>query len=200
MPYKAKLNDYVSYKDGDELKYGIVTAVGETDFTVTTQGKTKKGALEDFKDIESSAWAKMKIRAVPNIVEVLENMVFATGYHLFRGHRFMGSENMSFLIADLIHEYLTKQLSEGMMDIFIPSIVDEDADAFFLATDATDALKKGPVVALVQQCVQRFIYGKSWSHNIMSNLLGNTGVMYLSNIADRMIYQDEKKVPKYRYK
>jgi len=200
MVYEAKLNDYVSYKDGGEVKYGVVTGVGESAITVTTEGKTATKAQSEFAEIAKSEWAKAKIRAIPNFVEVLENAVVSGGIHWFRGNGVLGQLNMSFLFADLVHEFVTKQLSEQVMDMFIPEFIEKDADAYFLMSDGTDALKKGPVVAIIQALILKMIYKKPFAFQLVPNLLQNTVTMYLSNVGDRMFYQDKKKTPQYRYK
>ena len=202
MPYEAKKGDYVSWKssaaDDAETFYGQVTAVAKNkDVTIKkADEETAESPAQqsNFHKLAKSAWARMKIRAKPNFRELAENVAFASAYHpLIMKNSIMGAENISFLLADATHEFLLKGFAEQIMDMLKPTSLTKDGDAFFQMADISDSLRKVPFVVGLQQVFQRILYKKGWGHQIVSNLLGGTGVLYASNVADRMFYSEDGK-------
>ena len=103
------------------------------------------------------------------------------------------------MIADAIHEFVTKGFAEQIMDVFGPTSLEKDGDAFLQMSDVTDAGRKLPFLFALQQLTQKFLFKKTFGHQAMSNLFGNAGILYLSNVADRMFYADADKTPNYTY-
>jgi hypothetical protein len=142
----------------------------------------------------------MKMRAKPNAIELAENVVGSSIYHaLVQKNGLFGAENICFLLADATHEFLTKGLAESMMDMFGPSALEKDGSDFFQMTDISDAARKLPFIVGFQQVYQKLFFKKHLSHQVMSNTLGGFGVLYASNLADRMWYSDTSKTPNYTY-
>ena len=209
MPYEAKVGDFVSWKDADKVRYGAVTAASQSSITVKpykkkTDGSEDSGitgAASALSDLQKSSWARMKFKAKPNMIEVAENAVVASGFHaLIMKNKLFGAENMSFLIADTLHEFLTKNMAASMADMFKPYQLTEESGAIFQTADIWDSAQKLPFVTILQQGIQKFVFRKQLNHQLMSNLLGNAGIFYLSNIGDRMWYGDDAKTPAYEYK
>ena len=209
--YTPKKYDYVSWTEGtgdDKVtRYGKVISVSGSNITVepfepkdTESGGLLTQAITSFSDLAKSAWARMKFRAKPNAIEVAENVVGSSIYHVFlRKNSLFGAENMSFLMADLTHEFLTKGLAESMMDMFGPSTLEKDGSDFFMMADVTDSLRKLPFLLGFQQLYQNLFFKKHMNHQVMSNLFGDAGILYVSNVADRMWYADTSKTPNYVY-
>ena len=212
--YTPKKYEYVSWTEGTgddkATRYGQISAVTSSNITIepydpndteiANKGKTTSKAPSVFAELAKSAWARMKMRALPNTREVAENVVASSLYHVFlRKNTLFGAENVSFLLADLTHEFLTKGLAESMMDIFGPSALEKDGSDFFQMADITDSLRKLPFVLAFQQVYQNIFFKKHMSHQVMSNLFGDAGILYVSNVADRMWYADTTASPNYTY-
>jgi hypothetical protein len=212
MVYAPKKGDYVSWKEGtkpdQETRYGKVKKVTSSEYEVETYSPKdeeadgiRKKAKSEFADMQKSNWAKMKFQGKPNMIEVAENAVVASAYHtLLKKNALFGVENMSFLLADSIHEFLTKGLAVKIADMFEPYELTKDSGDIFQTADIWDSLQKVPFVTGMQQIIQHFGFRRPLNHQIMSNIFGNTGIFYLSNIGDRMWYADDNDTPAYRYK
>ena len=61
---------------------------------------------------------------------------------------------MSFVLADLAHEFLVKGFAEQMMDMLGPTSLTKDAGDFFQTSDFTDVLRKLPFLVTLQQAFQ----------------------------------------------
>ena len=206
--YTPKLWDYVSWTEEEASRYGQVTAILGQEITVTAY--TPKEGEEDgitkgisaFDKLDSSTWAKVKMTSLPNLWEVGENVVVASMYHAFiKKNKLLGPENMSFLIADLVHEFITKNLAQKLAAVFDSYSLDAKTSGdFFVMTDVYDSLQKVPFVTVLQQAVQNLVFKKPFNHQLLSNILGNAGTFYVSNVGDRMMFSDVAKTPAYRYK
>ena len=208
-----KAHDYISWKEGtapdDVIHYGQINSFtgssGSETYVIqdyeSDEGTTVSGTISaKFTGLKHSQWARMKMRAKPNFRELAENVAFSSVYHpLIAKNQLFGPENVSFLIADALHEYVTKGLSEQMLDMLKPTALTKDSDAFFLMSDITDAMRKIPFVVILQQTVQKLMYKKQWGHQFLSNFLGGASVLYVSNVSDRMFMADSAKNPAYRY-
>ncbi len=212
MVQSFAVGDYVSWKEADDktVRYGQITEVSATNYKVRpytpNDDEIAKDGIKDEKitayvDIAKSNWAKMKIQAKPNMIEVAENFAVALGYHsLFKKNKMFGPESVSFLLGDMVHEFLTKSMSVKFADMFKPYELKKDSGDIFQSADLWDSAQKLPFVTGLQQIFQHFVFRKPLNHQIMSNVLGNAGIFYLSNIGDRMWYGDDDKTPAYRYK
>ena len=157
-------------------------------------------AQSEFADIANSAMARMSIRAMANVRELAENTILFSMYSSFwQKNSAMGAENVSFFLAELVHEFLTKGFSERFMSFLEPTYIDKDADSWLKGSDFSDSARKIPFVFGFQQLFQRILFKKSWSHQVMSNLLGGYSSLTLTNIVDRMAMADTKKSPQYKY-
>ena len=97
---------------------------------------------------------------------------------------------MSFVLADLTHEFLVKGFAEQVMDMLGPTSLTKDADAFFQTSDVTDVIRKLPFLVALQQTIQHLLFKKPLNHQMMSNLFGGAGILYVSNVGDRMWYAE----------
>ena len=212
MVYTPAVGDYVSWKEGvDKLvRYGEIKLVSKTNYKVKPYDPTadeiktdgfKDAAHSDYVEIAKSNWARMKITSKPNMIEVAENFVVAAGYHaLVKKNKLFGAESVSFLLSELTHEFLTKSMAIKFADMFKPYELKKDSGDIFQSADLWDSAQKLPFVTGFQQIIQHFVFRKPLNHQIMSNVLGNAGIFYASNVIDRMIYGDDSKTPAYRYK
>jgi hypothetical protein len=212
MVYTPAAGDYVSWKEGTDntVRYGVITAVSSSNYKVKpyepndkeTKAKgIKEAAKAEYKEIAKSNWAKMKMTAKPNMIEVAENFLVAGGYHaLIKKNKLFGAEAMSFLMADVVHEFLTKSMAIKFADMFKPYELKKDSGDIFQSADLWDSAQKLPFVTGFQQIFQHFVFRKPLNHQIMSNVMGNAGIFYVSNVGDRMWYGDDAKTPAYRYK
>ena len=212
MVYTPAVGDYISWKEGADttVRYGEITVVTKSNYSVKpyspTDAETKADGIKDaahaeYKDIAKSNWARMKITSKHNMIEVAENFVVAGTYHaLFKKNKLFGAESMSFLLADVCHEFLTKSMAIKFADMFKPYELKKDSGDIFQSADLWDSAQKLPFVTGFQQIIQHFVFRKPLNHQIMSNVLGNAGIFYASNVIDRMIYGDDSKTPAYRYK
>jgi hypothetical protein len=206
MTYKAKKRDYVSWKKDDKVRYGQVVSVADKTITVLASdpAEGEKGGITQaqasFKDIGYSTMARMSMRAMANVRELAENVVVFSMYSSFwKKNSAAGAENMSFLLAELVHEFLTKGFSERFMSFLEPTYLDTEADSWIKGSDFSDSARKLPFVFGFQQIFQKMLFRKPWSHQAMSNLLGGYSALTLTNIADRMAVADKEKSPQYKY-
>ena len=192
MPYSPAKGDYVSYESADgKVKYGRVQTIDGDNITIRQYEDGKDSTPADkstFSKLQKSNWARMKIRMKPNSWEVAENVGVAAVYHpLIARNKLMDAEFYSFVLADLIHEFVTKGFTEGIADMLLPATVTgDDATALFSATDFSDALRKAPFVVGIQQILQKALFRKSWGHQLMSNAFGDFAILAISNVGDRM--------------
>ena len=194
MPYEPKQGDYISYEDSDgKVLYGRIKSADEASGTVViTKYKDGKdlasASVTDYSKLGHSNWARMKMRAKPNGWEVLENAVVGGIYYpLVAGDKLMDSEYYSFLLADITHEFITKQFAESIADMLLPTTLEgSDATDFFSTSDFSDALRKAPFVIALQQMYQKMVFRKSWGHKFISNSIGDFVILAVSNLADRM--------------
>ena len=197
MSYTPQVNDYVIF--GEQKAYGVVQSVNTNKSEATivgADGKQVSGVA--FKEIEKSAGARMSIKAMGNGVEILENTALMALYNgVIAGRSVMGAENVSFLSAELVHEFGLKGMLANWFDMLSEPIIDKDATAIFKGTDFTDPLRKLPFVFAIQQLTQKFLYKKPLNHSAMHNLLGGYSAMTITNAADRMFRADKDK--KYAY-
>jgi hypothetical protein len=208
MVYVPKVGDYVSWKEGEEVRYGLITAAKSGALSVkpynpkkTEADGTKTASASEYKNLQTSSWARMKFSAKPNMIEVAENSAFASAYHtIIAKNRLFGPENLSFMLADSLHEFLTKGLAIKMADMFKPYELSKDSNDLFQTADIWDSAQKLPFVTGFQAVIQKFVFKRPLNHQLMSNIFGNAGIFYLSNVADRMFYADDNKTPSYRYK
>lgn len=207
MSYKPKVGHYVSWEDSDkELRYGKVVSDKDGKIKVTPLNPTDKEkdgieqAASAFSKLAQSTWSEISFQAMPNLWEVVENSIVSTGYRmLVNKQRAMSAENASFMIADLLHEYLSKPFSNTWAEMLGPTSLNKDADSIFRMSDITDSLRKLPFVCVYQQLIQMFLYKKPLSHALMRNVIENTGILSVSNFADRMFFKDTTKTPQYSY-
>ena len=198
MVYSPKVNDYVTF--GVENQYGKIKGIDVTSATATivdSSAKEHKGIA--LGTIKLSRMARISIKAGPNLREVVENVVLMSAYNpLVGGRAIMGAENMSFLVAEIIHEFLTKGLAASFMDMLDSTTLSsaDDKEAYFQTADFTDAARKIPFVFALTQLTQKFLFKKPLGHGMLHNLLGGYSAMVVSNFGDRMYYSDE---PKYDY-
>ena len=194
MPYEPKVNDYVTY--GDDKKYGKVRTVdagGGTVVVVDTAGKDQSVSIDTVK---LSRMARIVVKAAPNFREVVENVAFMSAYNpLIAGKGILSNENVSFLIAEIIHEFVLKGIFASFIDMLGDTTLTsaEDKEAWFQTADFTDAARKIPFVFGLTQLTQKFLFKKPLNHAIMHNLLGGFSSMVVSNVADRMYYSEEDK-------
>jgi len=142
----------------------------------------------------------MMMQAKPNSWEVAENIGVAALYNgLIRKRPMMGSEMMTFALADITHEFLTKQFTNSFADFFKPSELKKDARAWLQLDDLTDGVAKTPMVTVLQAIMGKVIYKKHFSHDLVHNLLANAAIFTVSNFGDRLWSADEKKTPQYKY-
>ena len=81
-----------------------------------------------------------------------------------------------------------------MMDMLkATELSGEDATSIFSMSDMTDALRKIPFVVALQSVYQKLLFKKQWNHQVMSNIFGGFGILYVSNVGDRMYYGDADK-------
>ena len=192
MGYTAKVGAYISWQDADEkTKYGKIKTVSGTTIVVEDYETGKDLAAAEvatYTKIQTSHYARMKIRAKPNAWEVAENVVVAGIYHpLVARNKLMDAEFYSFVLSDILHEFIFKGLTESIADMLLPSnLKGDDATAFFATEDFSDALRKAVFIVPLQQIFQKALFKKNWGHQLMSNSIGGLAILAVSNIADRM--------------
>ena len=198
MVYTVTKGDYVSYKVGEDVKYGQV--VDDTAGAVVIKKyeddtNTTPAAQSSYTSIGKSNFARIKMRMKPNMWEVVENTIVAAGYHpLIARNKLMGPEFYSFVLADITHEFLTKGFAEQIANMLAAgTLKGDDATSFFSTSDFTDAARKTPFVVGLQQLYQKALFSKQWGHQFMSNLFGDFAILSVSNVADRMMYADGDK-------
>ena len=98
-------------------------------------------------------------------------------------------------MADGIHEFFTKGLAIKFADMFKSYELTKDSTDLFQTSDIWDSFQKLPFVTGLQQVIQYLAFRRPLNHQIMSNIFGNAGVFYLSNVGDRMWYADENETP-----
>ena len=209
MVYKAKKGDYVSWEEGSgddkEIKYGKIVATSGSNVHMKYDEEGKKDDptvnVSNFPKLAKSVYARMKMRAKPNFREVAENIVVASVYHPFvMRNTLFGAENMSFALADFVHEFVIKGFAEQAMDALAPtSLKGDEGSAIIQTADFSDALRKLPFVVGLQHIFQRIMFKKPWNHQVMSNILGGFGILAVPNMGDRMWYNDESVDPTYTY-
>ena len=194
MVYTPRVNDYVTF--GDKEEYGVVKLVEKTQVTVVDKNGNEQTVAAGL--VKPSTFARITIKAMPNIKELAENVAFMSAYNgAIAGRRIMGPENVSFLVAELIHEFLLKGTLASYFDFLAETHLNEDANSFFQMSDFTDPLRKLPFVFALTQLAQKFLYKKPLSHGAFHNILGGYSSMGMSNVADRMFTAEKGK--KYAY-
>ena len=173
------------YRDSDDPKKDVTIAAGK--FVPTS--------------VKKSLWAKMQMQAKPNAREALENSALFMAYSsIFMKNDFLGAENVSFLVAEGIHEFLLKGMLAGLADMLGPTELKKDAGEFFKSEDFTEPARRIGFVLALQQISQRMLFKKSWGHQVVSNLLGGYSCMALTNVVDRMWnVDDDAKTPDVPY-
>ena len=121
--------------------------------------------------------------------------MFSAYNPLVAGRSVTGPENVSFAIAEVVHEFLLKAVTSNFADMLLPPTLtsSEVKEAWLQSADFTEPLRKIPFVFGLQQLVQKFLFKKPLNHGIMHNLLGGYASMVVSNAADRMYYSGETK-------
>ena len=198
MPdYSPRVDDYVSF--GDDHKYGRVTALDNDKNTATLIDADGKTQTEAYGKIQQSVAARLRMKAQPNAIEMAENVVFMTLYNkAVAGRSVTSAENVSFLIAEILHEFLLKGTLSNWFDFMKEPVLEKDADSFFQTSDfVQDPARRLPVIFVLQQLIQKLMYKKQFSHGAMHNLLGGWAALSVSNVADRMFNAEKGK--KYRY-
>lgn len=199
MVFKAVVGQYVSFTEGGKTKYGRVISTSDDGANVVIKrydgGSDLSGAVSGIEKLQSSNLARMAMRLQPNFWELVENTAFSSALHPIMGNHVFGAENLSFVLADFVHEFLLKGFVEQMIDALGPSTLSgADSNAWFAGADFTDMLRKYPFIVGLQQTFQRFLFRKKWGHQIVSNLCSDAGVLLVSNYADRMFRADPKGV------
>ena len=196
MVEAAKIDDFVTFKEGGKSYYGRVKSVSGEDYTVVDiDGKEKSVKAAD---LEVSTMARMRMNAAPNTIEMLENVAAMSLYNkMIAGRNFTGPEQVSFLVAELVHEYILKGYVSGWFDMLKAPSLETDQDSFIQSDDFTDPLRKLPFLFVLQQLTQKIFYKKNFSHGAMHNLLGGYSALTVSNVADRLIRADKTK--EFRY-
>ena len=190
------VGDYVLFKENKEEKYGRVTKVEGGNMTIT--GADEKPHTIAEADVSGSTMARLSMNAGPNSLEIVENSVAMAIYNKFiAGRTFMGPENVSFLVAEILHEYLLKGYVATWADMLVAPSIKTDASGFMQSDDFTDPLRKLPFVFALQQIFQNLFYKKPLSFGAMHNLLGGYSALAVSNVADRMFTNEKGK--EYRY-
>ena len=197
MVEAAKIDDFVIFSEGGKKIYGRVKSVSGDKYVITDSSGKEHSAIPQS-DVEVSAMARMRMNAAPNTAELAENVAAMSLYNKFiAGRNFMGAENVSFLVAEIVHEYFLKGYVSGWFDMLKAPSLEKDQDSFIQSDDFTDPLRKLPFLFVLQQLTQKLFYKKNFSHGAMHNLLGGYSALAVSNVADRMITADKTK--KYRY-
>ncbi len=184
------------FKEGKEEKYGRVTKMEGGTATITAVDGTSHSIAEA--NVSASTMANLRMNAQPNTIEIVENTVAMSLYNKFvAGRTFMGPENVSFLVAEILHEYLLKGYVSSWADMLAAPTIKKDADSFMQSDDFTDPLRKLPFVFVIQQILQKMIYKKPFSFGAMHNLLGGYSALAVSNVGDRLFFSEKDK--EYRY-
>ena len=130
----------------------------------------------------------------PDTKELLENSAVAVAYNSFwRKKPLMGSDKGLFYRTPHMNTYGT-----AIGEFFLPKTLVKDQTAYFQMADITDALRKAPFLAAYQGLINKFIYRKSFSGNLMHDLIADTVILSSANLGDRMFYGDEKVQYKYQ--
>jgi hypothetical protein len=199
-------------KVGDTIFYTVTDP--ETGEETRTEGKIKEVRGDtlvitgpDGVDLERPANDFETTRRIvgkpyeywPDTKELLENSAVAVAYNSFwRKKPLMGSDNVGFVLSNAAHEYLLKYYGTAIGEFFLPKTLVKDQTAYFQMADITDALRKAPFLAAYQGLINKFIYRKSFSGNLMHDLIADTVILSSANLADRMFYGDEKAPYKYQ--
>ena len=192
----AKIGDFVTFTESGKSFYGRVKSVSGEDYTVVDiDGKEKSVKAAD---LEVSTMARMRMNASPNTIEMLENVTAMALYNkMIAGRNLMGPEQVSFLVAEIVHEYILKGYVSGWFDMLKAPSLKKDQDSFIQSDDFTDPLRKLPFLFVLQQLTQKLLYKKNFSHGVFHNIMGGYSALAVSNVADRLITADKTK--KYRY-
>ena len=198
-----KKGAFVTFGDKKDKKYGRITAVDESakTYDIRDADDTIVSGVAEA-EVKASYAARVSMRSGSNFREVAENVVAMSIYNpLIAGRSVTGPENISFAIADTVHEFLLKPATSGWAEFLSETVLkEEDAEKGFATSDFTDPFRKLPFVAVLQQLTQKMIFKKQFSHGIMHNLIGGYVSMAVSNFADRMFQGvDEKRDNTYRY-
>ena len=93
------------------------------------------------------------------------------------GHRFQ-----SFLISDIVYEFVLKYFVDRYVPMFMAAPVERGYG--FGVSEFQDALKAVPIV-LVQQIVQKMMYRQKWSGHVLKNIIDAFVACALANVAQR---------------
>jgi len=206
-PYVPKKGDFVTFKfledpaktKETEQKYGKFEKIASGKLSYYDPADTKKlveiaAAKWETDSVKKSAWARMRFNAAPNFREAAENSALFIAYSsVLQKNQFMGPENLSFLVASGVHEFVLKGFASGIADMLGPTSITTDADAMFRMEDFSEPIRRAPFIWAIQQATQKFLFKKQFSHQAVSNLLGGYASMALTNIGDRMYYADSGK-------
>jgi len=186
----VKAGQYVTF--GSDKKYGRVVSVDNSAGTaVVNDGVTDTSGVQQS-TIEESTMARIAVKAKPNFREVVENVVAMSIYNpLVAGKGITSPENISFALADAVHEFLLKGVSASFFEMLDATTLDADIDSWFKGSDFTDAFRKIIFVFALTQLSQKLIYKKPMGHAMMHNLLGGYASLVVSNWADRMYFSSE---------
>jgi hypothetical protein len=157
-------------------------------------GKKETRPAKEFKSASGKPYEYW-----PDTKELLENSAVAVAYNtLWRKRPLMGSDNVGFVLSNAAHEYLLKYYGTSIGEFFMPKKLIKDQDAYFQVTDLTDALRKAPFLAVYQALLNKFIYKKSFSSNLMHDLIADTAILSAANLGDRMMYGSKDSPYKYQ--
>ena len=196
-----KVGSYVKWEEGNDKKRGVVTAISGTTATVKEKGD-KTGQTKLLTDLKISYITRAKSKFGDNMIEVAENVVLNSILLRMFGHKFTGSESVSFLCADALYEIVLKDMLAPYADILRDrhnTADDEKPDAFFKLNDIKDAGRKLPFTVLLTAIAHKVLYGGKFMHNMFLRVGTQAGALYATNIVDRMIRQDKDEDPLYVY-
>ena len=212
-----KAGDYITFVINDpplstydadkphETKYGQVISITSTLLKYHPSDDIDSEATADIAKMDKklagikvSGWAKIRMQSGPNFREAAENVAFFAAYQGFiRKKQVMGAEVVSFGLSELAYELMLKSIVSGMMPGLLgPTKLTKDADSYFQMSDFTEPSRRIVPIWALQQVIQKYMYRKPWGADAIPNLIGGYGAMALSNIADRMYFQEDGK---YKY-
>ena len=194
----AKIDEFVTFNEGGKKIYGRVKSVsGDNKYVITDSSGTDHSNIQQS-DVEVSAMARIRMNATPNTIEILENVTAMSLYKkMVAGRNLMGPEQVSFLVAEIAHEFLLKGYVGGFFDMLKAPSLATDQDSFIQQDDFTDPLRKLPFLFVLQQLTQKLFFKKNFSHGAFHNIMGGYSALAVSNVADRLMTADKTK--KYRY-
>ena len=95
-----------------------------------------------------------------------------------------GSRFQSFLISDIVYEFVLKYFVDRYIPMFMAPPVERGYGIGI--SEFQDALKAVPIV-LVQQTVQKMMYRQKWTGHFLKNLIDAFVAVALANVTQRNV-------------